>query len=67
MHSILTYAELRDVCKQPKIVLSKKEIAQINKDTLYQSKRINLFRHHAGKIGASQSKSASHSNPALPS
>ena len=42
-------------------------IAQIEKDTNNQSKDTNFFKHCAGRIGASQSKSASHSNPALPS
>ena len=47
--------------------MSKEDITQIEKDTIEQSKGTNFFRHRAGRIGASQSKSASHSNPALPS
>ena len=39
----------------------------MERDTISQAKETNFFKHRAGRIGASQSKAASHSNPALPS
>lgn len=50
-----------------KVELSKEQIAQVERDTISQAKGNNFFKHRAGRIGASQSKAASHSNPALPS
>ena len=55
------------VCQEVKIELSKEQIAQVERDTISQAKGNNFFKHRAGRIGASQSKAASHSNPALPS
>ena len=63
----LTYPELIKVCQEIEIKISKDQIQQIERDTIKQSKGHNFFKHRAGRIGASQSKSASHTNPALPS
>ena len=45
--------------------LSANEITQIEKDTRTQSQGANFFKHRAGEIGASQSKQASQTDPAL--
>ena len=50
------------VWKQTKIKMSKEDITLIKKDTMEQSKGTNFFKHRAGRIGASQRKSALHSN-----
>ena len=63
----LSYPELVKVCQEVKIELSKEQIAEVERDTISQAKGTNFFKHRAGRIGASQSKPASHSNPALPS
>lgn len=63
----LEYPELLQVCSEKQIDLSEEEIMQIEKDTISQSQGDNFFKHRAGRIGASQSKQASHTNPALPS
>ena len=43
------------------------DIKLIEKDTQSQSKGNSFFNHRAGRIGASMSKLANHTNPALPS
>ena len=63
----LKYPELLEVCSKQEIELSDNEITQIEKDTRTQSQGANFFKHRAGRIGASQSKQASHTDPALPS
>lgn len=63
----LSYPELLDVCLTINIQITKKEIEQVEKDTRSQAKGINFFKHRAGRIGASQCKTACHTNPALPS
>ena len=63
----LQYPELLEVCSKQEIKLSDDEISQIEKDTRTQSLGSNFFKHRAGSIGASQSKQASHTDPALPS
>ena len=63
----LEHTELLQVCFEKKIKLSEAETQQIEEDTRSQSQESNLFKHRAGRIGASQSKLASHTDPALPS
>jgi hypothetical protein len=63
----LTYSELLQVCHEQKVVLSAEQMSQIEKDTRDQAQGTNFFKHRDGRIGASQSKQASHTNPALPS
>ena len=63
----LEYPELLEVCSKQEIKLSDNEITQIEKDARTQSQGVNFFKHRAGRIGASQSKQASHTDPALPS
>ena len=63
----LSYPELLKVCLATKLEITKEQIQQIEKDTIKQAKCTNFFKHRAGRIGASQSKAACHSNPALPS
>ena len=63
----LEYPELLEVCSKQEIKLSDNEITQIEKGTRTQSQGANFFKHRAGSVGASQSKQASHTDPALPS
>ena len=63
----LSYPDLINLCKETKIKISSEEIAQIERDTINQAKGKAFFKHRAGRIGASQSKAASHSDPSLPS
>ena len=63
----LEYPELLQVCSEKQINISEDEMVQIEKDTRSQSQGANFFKHRAGRIGASQSKQASHTDPALPS
>ena len=63
----LSYPELLKVCKEVKIEVSRDQIDQVERDTRSQAKGNNFFKHRAGRIGASQSKAACQTNPALPS
>ena len=49
----------------PKI--TDEEVRLIEEDTRSQSKGSSFYRHRAGRIGASISKAACHTNPAQPS
>lgn len=63
----LTYPELVKTCQEVNIEITKEQITQVERDTITQAKGNNFFKHRAGRIGASQCKAASGSNPALPS
>ena len=63
----LSYNELLKLCQSTSIDITKEKIDQVQKDTISQSSGANFFKHRAGRIGASQSKAAAHSDPALPS
>ena len=63
----LTYPELLKVCKEVKIEVSRDQIDQVERDTRSQAKGNNFFKHRSGRIGASLSKAACQTNPALPS
>ena len=64
---VLPYNELLKICQSTNIEITKEQIDQVQKDTMAQSSGTNFFKHRAGRIGASQSKAAAHSDPALPS
>ena len=63
----LSYPELLKACHAVKIEITKKQIKQVERDTIAQTKGNSFFKHRAGRIGASQSKAACQTNPALPS
>ena len=63
----LDYLELIKLCFEQKINTSEENILKIEQDTRGQSQGANFFKHRAGRIGASQSKQACHTDPALPS
>ncbi|EDO41537.1 predicted protein [Nematostella vectensis] len=63
----LEYHQLIKICSQTNISISETDINEIEKDTRSQSKGRAFFRHRAGRIGASVSKQASHTNSAQPS
>ena len=62
-----SYPELLKECYSVDIVLSDEDIELIERDTIDQAKGGAFFLHRAGRIGASRSKAASHSDPAQPS
>ena len=47
--------------------ISERDIKMIEKDTRKQSKGASFYHHRVGRIGASISKLACHTNPAQPS
>ena len=61
------YDELIKACYEVNISVTAQEIDIIEKDTINQAKVSGFFRHRTGRIGASISKAASHTDPALPS
>ena len=63
----LSYPELLTVCISIKLDITNESIDQVERDTNWPAKGSNSFKHRAGRIGASQSKSAYHISPALPS
>ena len=63
----LTYPELLKVCNDVKVELSKEQIKAVERDTRSQAKGNNFFKHRSGRIGASQSKAACQTHPAMPS
>ena len=63
----LPFNELLKICQSINIEITEEQIDQVQKDTIAQSSGTNFFKHRAGRIGASQSKAAAHSDPALPS
>ena len=63
----LEYPELVRKCVEVKIDISDEEIKIVEQDTRAQAKGSGFFRHRAGRIGASVSGAACHSNLAQPS
>lgn len=63
----LSYPELLKACHEVDIEITKEQITQVERDTVTQAKGNSFFRHRAGRIGASQSKAACQTNPAMPS
>ena len=61
------YHELLKACTDISINISERDIKLIEKDTRKQSKGASFYHHRAGRIGASVSKLACHTNPAQPS
>ena len=58
------YYELLKACTDISINISERDIRLIEKDTRKQSKGASFYHHRAGRIGASISKLACHTNPA---
>ena len=63
----LCYPELLKACHEVDIKITKEQITQVERDSVTQAKGNSFFRHRAGRIGASQSKAACQTNPAMPS
>ena len=62
----MNYSELLKLCLNVNLDISDKQIKQVEKDTMSQAKGSGFFRHRAGRIGASVSGVAFHSNLAQP-
>ena len=54
--------ELLKICQSTNIQMTNQQIDQVQKDTIAQSSDTNIFKHRAGRIGASQSKAVAHSD-----
>ena len=63
----LSYPELVKECYKVDLNLSDEDIQSIEKETVDQASGSPLFRHRAGRIGASKCRAASHTDPAQPS
>ena len=63
----LSYPELLKACHEVDIKITMEQITQVERDSVTQAKGNSFFRHRAGRIGASQSKAACQTNPAMPS
>eukprot|EP00794_Sanderia_malayensis_P002558 gene2558-2954_t len=61
------YHDLIKACSDIHITISDEDAKQIELDTKSQAKGSGFFHHRAGRIGASMSKSASHTDPSKPS
>ena len=59
----MNYANLLKECENIQLRISDAEIQLIERETLNQARESSFYRHRAGRIGASQSKAASHLNP----
>ena len=63
----MEYHNLLEACSNVNIEITEDEIKCVEEDTRTQSQGSSFYRHRAGRIGASISKAASHTNPAQPS
>ena len=63
----LTYPVVLKVCQEIDIKITTEQITQVERDTITYAEGTNFFKHRAGRIGASQCKTACNSDPALPS
>ena len=63
----MQYNELLEACAKVNIEITLEEAKIIEEDTRKQSSSNAFFVHHSGRIGASMSKQACHTNPAQPS
>ena len=63
----IPFNELIKACNQVEVSMTDEDIKIIENDTITQAKGAGFFRHRAGCIGASISKDAAHTDPALPS
>ena len=61
------YHDLLKACENISPKITDEEVRLIEEDTRSQSKGSSFYRHRAGRIGASISKAACHTNPAQPS
>ena len=62
----MNFPELLKLCLNVNLDISDEQIKQVEKDTRSQAKGSGFFRHRAGRIGASVSSVAFHSNLAQP-
>ena len=63
----MNYANLLQECQNIQLRISDAEIQMIERETLNQARESSFYQHRAGRIGASQSKEASHADPCQPS
>ena len=60
----LEYHALLEACSNVNVQITAEERKLIEEDTRSQSQGSSFYRHRAGRVGASISKAASHTNPA---
>ena len=63
----MNYANLLKECQNIQFRISDAEIQLIERETLNQARESYFYWQSAGRIGASQSKAASHTDPSKPS
>ena len=63
----MNYANLLRECKKIHLRISDAEIELVERETLNQARESSFYWHRARRIGASQSKAASHIDPFQPS
>ena len=63
----MEYHDLLEACSNVNIEITAEEKKIIEEDTRSQSQSSSFYRHRAGRVGASISKAASHTNPSQPS
>ena len=63
----MNYANLLRECQKIRRRISDSEIELVERETLNQARESSFYWHRAGRIGASQSKAASHTDPFQPS
>ena len=66
-HLDMEYHKLLEACSNIKLEFSKEDLKLIKEDTRSQAAGSQFFHHRAGRIGASVSKQASHTDTAQPS
>ena len=64
---ISNYANLLQECQNIQLRISDAEIQLIERETLNQARERSFYQHREGRIGASQSEAASHTDPCQPS
>ena len=63
----LKYINLLKECHKVELTISPEEVALIGRETVEQSKSNAFLRHRTGRIGASKSCAACHTDPSQPS
>ena len=63
----MNYTNLLQECQKIQLRISDAEIQLIERETLNQARESSFYWHRAERIGASQSKEASHKDPSQPS
>ena len=61
----MNHADLLKECQNIQLRISDAKFQLIERETLNQARESSFYQHRAGRIGASQSKAASHTDPCI--